>query len=215
VKATGDNVKLRATFPAPVVLVGVAIVNHNLAGAGSVVLVSGSGLNEAITVPANTGRQSNAPILDFSAALLAQRTSTTFDLEVAGGVLGNIAIGQIVLLTAIRDFRWNWGVKITPMRLVSRRATFGATHLQYDKRIRIYKITGRVDLQTEEAAMVFLEEEAEGENHPWIIWPVVAVGVCYYVKFDPGTFSWTWETFGFTAMPLEATEVSKGPPLFP
>jgi hypothetical protein len=215
-KATGTSATLRATFGANQVLVGVALVNHNWAGAASVAITSGSGLNEAITIPANVGGQCVNTILDFSTELLAQRTSTTFDIAVSTGVLGNVAIGEILLLTAIRDLRWSWGLKIKPRRLVKRAGdTFGGSVLQYNKRVLVHEITAVVDLQTEEAAMLAHEQEAQGEIFPWLVWPNTGDSRIHYVQFQPGTFERVFQSPGFTAMPIVAIELSQGPSLFP
>lgn len=214
-KATGTSATLRATFGSAQVLVGVVLVNHNLAGAGAVSIASGSGLSQPVPIAANSGGQCTNAVLDFSSASLGQRTSTTFDVAVSGGVLGNVAIGEIVLLTAIRDLTWIWGVTTRPKRLVKRQQTFGGTHLLYNKRVRVYTFSGQTDLQSEEAAMRVLEEEAQGEVLPWVLWPDRAVNQAHYVQFAPGTFAWTHQSFGFTDIPIEAEELSMGPPLFP
>lgn len=213
-KATGTSATIRATYGASQVLVGVALINHNLAGA-TVSITSGAGLSEAVAIGANSGGQCTPAFLDFSTALLAQRTSTTFNLVISGGALGNIAIGEVLLLTAIRDLTWIWGLTIRPKRLIQRQTTFGGTHLQYNKRVRVHVISAQTDLQSEEAAMRTLEEEAQGELLPWLIIPARAVNACYYVQFVPGTFAWTPQSDGFTDIPIEAEEVSAGPPLFP
>lgn len=214
-KAAGTSATLRATFGASQVLVGVAIINHNWAGASSVVITSGSGLNEAITVPANVGGQCVDCILDFSAELLAQRTSTTFDIAVSTGVLGNVAIGEILLLTAIRDLRWSWGLKVKPKRYVVKHPTFGMSALKYDKRVLVHEVTAMVDLQTEEADMLALEAEAKGEILPWLVWPKTTENRVHYVQFRPDTFERLFQSEGITQMPIHADEISKGPPLFP
>jgi hypothetical protein len=215
-KATGTSATIRATFGSAQVLVGVALINHNLAGAASVVITSGAGLNQVIPVAANAGGQCTHAILDFSAASSGQRTSTTFDIAVTTGVLGNVAIGEVLLLTAIRDLSWLWGLTVRIKRLVRRAGTtFGATDLQYNKRVRIRVIAAKTDAQTVEAEMRTLEEEAQGEVFPWLIWYDRTVNEAFYVKFQPGAFSWTPQSTGFTDIPIEAEELSSGPPLFP
>lgn len=215
-KATGTSATLRATFSGDVVLVGVGIANHNLAGASSVVITSADGLNEAISILPNVGGQRQDTLLDFSAASLAQRTSNIFDVAVTSTVLGNVAIGEILLLAAIRDLRWSWGLKIKPRRHVIRAGqTFGATRLQYNKRILVHDAIGQVDLQTEEAAMLALEAEAEGEIHPWGLWPDVTTPRFHYVQFAPDTFERLFASPGMTTMPIVVHELSAGPPLFP
>jgi len=215
-KATGTSATLRATFGASQVLVAVALINHNLAGATQVKITSGSGLDQVIPIPANSGGFCVNPILDFSAADAGQRTSTTFDLVMTTGALGNVAVGEVLLLTAIRDLPWNWGLTIRPKRLVTRAGqTFGGTSLQYNKRVRVHVVSGVIDLQTEEAATRLHEEEAQGEIVPWLIWPERVVNQVYYVQFLPGTFAWTPASPGSTTMPIDAEEVSAGPPLFP
>ena len=215
-KATGTSVTVRATFGAAQTLVGVALINHNLAGAASVAIQSGTGLNQAIAVAANSGGQCTNPVLDFSSASSGQRTSTTFDIVISTGVLGNIAIGEVLLLTSIRDLAWLWGLTFRPKRVVKRAGkTAGGTALQYNKRIRVRIVSAKVDAQTEEAAMRTLEEESQGEVFPWFLWPDRTVNEALYVMFAPGTFGWTPTSLGFTDMPLELEEVASGPPLFP
>lgn len=214
-KATGTSATIRATFGSAQVLVGVALINHNLAGATEVKITSGTGLDQVIAIGPNAGGQHTPAILDFSAAASGQRTSTTFDVVMTGGVLGNVALGEVVLLTAIRDLTWIWGFTARPKRLVKRQTTFGGTHLQYNKRIRVVTFSGQTDLQSEEAAMRVLEDEAQGEVFPWLLWPDRTVNHVHYVQFVPGTFSWSPQSFGFTTIPIEAEELSMGPPLFP
>lgn len=214
-KANQTTATVRATFGASQVLVGVAIVNHNLDGA-SVTITSGSGLSQTIAIEPNSGGQNSPTIKDFSSALLAQRTSTTFDIAVVSNVLGNVAIGEVLLLTAIRDLRWIWGLKFRPKRLVTRHTTFGGTHLQYDKRIRVLVMSGKIQLKTEETAMRTLEDEARGEVQPWLVWPErLTSNRVHFVKFVPGTFDWSPQSIGSTEITIEAEEMSQGPPLFP
>lgn len=214
-KATGTSVTIRATFGAPVVLKAVGLANHNVAGASVVKITSGAGLDQAIAVAANSGGQCVNPITDFSSASSGQRTSTTFDVVVATGVLGNIAIGEVLLLTEIRDLPWSWGVRIKPVRLVKRQTTFGGTHLQYNKRILAHRFSANIELQDDENAMRLLEMEAQGEVFPWVLWPDTTVNRWHLVQFEPGTFEWVWAMPAFTTIPIEALELSMGPPLFP
>lgn len=214
-KAAGTSATIRATFGSAQVLVGVALVNHNLAGATSVVIESGSGLNQAVSIAANSGGQHVPAILDFSAASSGQRTSTTFDIAMSGGVLGNVAVGEVLLLTALRDLPWSWGVRTKPLRLVKRQATFGGTHLQYNKRVLVHQFSGEIALTDDEASVRLLEMEAQGEMFPWLLWPDTDVNRCALVQFEPGTFEWAWAMPSFTTIPVEAVELSNGPPLFP
>lgn len=214
-KATGTSVTLRATFGSAQVLKGVALANHNGAGATTRKITSGSGLDQTIAIEANSGGQCVNPILDFSSASSGQRTSTTFDIELSGGVLGNIAIGEIVLLTELRDLPWSWGVRTKPQRLVKRQTTFGGTLLQYNKRVLVHRFSAEIELADDEAALRLLEMESQGEVFPWVLWPDTSVNRCHLVQFEPGTFEWVHAMPGFTTIPVEAVELSMGPPLFP
>jgi hypothetical protein len=213
--ATGTSVTVRATFGGSQVLVGVHIANHNLAGA-TVSITSGSGLNQSIPIAANSGGFCVNPFLDFSSASSGQRTSTTFDIVVTGGALGNIAIGEIELLTAIRDLKWVWGLRRRPVRLVTTPGnTWGGSRILYNKRIRVYEWTGQVKRQTEESAMTTLEDEAQGEVFNWTLWPDRAVNQGHSVYFKPGTFELIWRAPQLTEVPIDIREHSSGPPLFP
>ena len=218
-KATGTAVTVRATFSLSTVLEGVVLPpQHNLEGA-SVSITSATGLNLPITIPLNTGGQSNMAILDFKSALLAQRDSTQFNLVITGGLLGNIAIGEVLLIGdgGWRNLKWIWGLKWKPRRLVVTHSTFGAAHLTYNKRIRIREGRGLVKLKTEEAALRVLEEEAQGEVNPWLLVsePYTSPPQGYYGKFAPGSFEWSPKSIGSTEIPIEFHELSPGAPLFP
>lgn len=213
-KATGTSVTVRATFGAAQVLVGAAFVNHNLEGAG-VTVTSGSGLSQPVTIGANQGGQCTNAAINFETALLAQRTSTTFDAVITGGLLGPIAIGEILLLTAWRDLLWLWGLQIKPKRgIVQPGETFGGSLLQYDKGVRIREVSGKLEAASEEAAMIALEAEAKGSILPWLLWPNVATNEILYVKFARDTFATSPQSIGFTDTTLQLIEVSSGSPLF-
>jgi hypothetical protein len=216
-KATGTSVTVRATFSLSTVLTGIAIFNHNLEGA-SVTLTSATGLSIALTIPSNTGGQSNPIIRDFTASTLSQRDSTQFNLVITGGLLGNVAIGEVLLIGdgGWRELDWSWGLTWKPRRLVRTHMTFGASQLQYNKRIRIREGRGLVKRQTSEAAMRVLEEETQGEVHPWLVvaTPDTAPPEGYYVKFAPGSFEWRPTSPGSTEIPIHVVELSNGPPLF-
>lgn len=214
-KAGSTSATARATFGAPVTLVAIAILNHNLAGAASVVLTSGDGLSVSLTVPANVGGQSVHFLTDLTAEPVLERTSTTFDLAVTTNALGNVAIGEVLLLTAVRDLWVSWGQTLQPDRLVVDQRTFGATSLLYNKRILSHRFTGTVEPAEYEAEMRTLEAEAEGPVHPWLLWPDVTTSRCHYVKFGAGTFKVTRQAPGLSPIPFDLVEVSPGPPLFP
>jgi hypothetical protein len=213
-KATGTSVTARATFGSDVILVGVSIQNHNLAGA-TVSITSGSGLSQPIPTPANDYDDLwIGPWLDFSSALLVQRTSTQFNIVVTGGLLGPIAIGEVILITAFTDLNLKLGAKYQPTRLQIRHRTWGASHLQYDKRIRIRTAKGMLDLRSDEATMRRLEAEAIGGYHPFLFIPDEDVNEAWYVQLVPGSFSYSLQTHGVTQMPFEVQEISSGPRLY-
>lgn len=215
-KSTGTTATMRATFGVSQVLVGVAVINHNLAGATSVKILSGTGLNQTITIPANgADGQCVNPFLDFSAAASVQRTSTTFDIEVTTGVLGNLAIGEVLLLTARRDLRWIWGLTMTPDYLIQGPGdTFGGSLLQYDKKIRQRSWVGRTQLQAVEAEMNTLHQQAKSAIFPWLLIEDRNVNECAYVQFVRGSYKRTPRSIGSTEIAIEVRESSSGPPLF-
>lgn len=214
-KATGTSATLRATYGSPQTIVAIAILNHNLAGLSALAIQSGSGLNQALTVPPNAGGQCVPFIVDLSTLSSVQRTSTTFDLVVTTTVLGNVAIGEVLLLTSIRDLWVSWGQQTQPQRLVIDARTFGGSPLLYNKRVLVHRLTGQVEPSEYEATLRTLETEAEGSVHPWLVWPDVTVSRCHYVKFSPGTFRWTRQAPNLSTIPVDLEEMSAGPPLFP
>lgn len=220
-RLAGTSGTIRFTFGAGVELVGIAIVNHNLVGATVTLTNNGGGggiSGQAIAIAANgLDAQCTNAILDFTLLYSAtQRTATQWDVAISGAALGNVAIGEILLLTAIRDLRWMWGVTVRPTRaIVTPGTTFGESHLRYNKRIRRRRFSGKLQLQSEEAGMRLLEEEAQGEYFAWLLWPDIAVNDCWLVQFEPGSFQWAGRSIGSTEIPIEGSEVSSGPPLFP
>lgn len=215
-KANQATATVRRTFGSSQVLVGTLLANHNLAGASSVKIKSGSGLDQVITVPPNgADGQCVHCYLDFSAASSGQRTSTTFDLEVVGNALGNVAVGEWLLVTAWRDLRWIWGLTMTPDYLLQGPGeTFGGSLLQYDKRIRMRSWTGRTQLQAVEAEMNTLHQQAKSSLFAWVLIEDRNVNDWVPVQFVRGSYKRTPRSIGSTEISIEMRETSSGPPLF-
>lgn len=211
-KATGTSCTIRFTWSGDRVLVGIAIINHNLGGL-TLTLTNAAGLNQSVPIAANGADLLcvNAPF-DFSGLAAGVRTDDIWDLAISGAATP-VAIGEIQMLTALRDPRWNWGLKFEPERLiVSPGKTWGGARLKYDKRILLRKGMALVEYQSEEAMFRLLEQQAKGSYHNWLLIPDRDVNDCALVELV--AFSWQPISQGQTNIPINVIEVSSGPPLF-
>ncbi len=217
-KATGAAITYRFTWSGTQIIAAIAIINHNLDGA-TVTLTSGSGVNEAITIPDNTpGLYPTCvnPFHDLRAEYtVGQRTDDVWDLAITGGVLGNVAIGEVLFLTDLREMPLKWGLKLSPSRGVIRHKTFGGSLLQYNKRIQIRSCSASVDWEEDRALFRQLEQEASGQVVPFLFIPDEAENDAWYVQLSGDSFHERPTNPGIIEMPIEMVEVSPGPPLFP
>lgn len=213
-KANETTATLRLTFGGNVTPVGVALINHNLAGA-TVTLSNNAGtpLSTGITIPANTpDGQCLNPWLDLSA--LGNRTASQWNIAVSGASLA-VGIGEVWLVTALRDFNAIWGFEVKPTYLVTRHKTFGGTLLQHNKRVRMRRAMAQIDLDADRASLEQLHQECMGGIKPFLFIPDEAENDAWLATLMPESFATKFSSPEITHMPLSIEEVSSGPPLFP
>ena len=134
----------------------VAFINHNLAGA--TVTVGGV----SVTIPSRTadGQCVNAyKVLDLGAG-----TSTSI---VITGASANVAIGRIVLVSAIADLYWLYGLETYRRHPVNSIRTFGESENIYDKGLSIWGGRGLVNRETNRSTIEGLWAAAKGRVLPW------------------------------------------------
>ncbi len=217
-KSTGTAITYRFTWSGNQIIEAIAIINHNLDGA-TVTLSNAAGANEVLAIPDNTpGLYPNCTNAWYDLrelATLSQRTDDVWDLAITGGALGNVAIGEVLFITDLREMRLKWGLKLSPARSVIRHKTFGGSLLQYHKRVQVRSCAASVDLQSDQELWTQLEQEASGQVVPFLFIPDEAVNDAWYVQLQGDSFSQRPTNPGIIETPLEMVEVSPGPPLFP
>lgn len=212
-KLTGTSGTYRFTWSGNQVIEAIVVANHNLAGA-TVTLSNAAGVNQALTVPANSGGQSVAFWRDLTDDWsLAQRTDDIWDLAITGATAA-VAIGEVVFLTTTRELNWIWGVSFTPDWDIIQHRTFGRAKIQYDKRIVIHRMRGQVNLDENHDDLRALHSECRGPLKFLTIIPDEETNEAFLMAFAPNGFSWSPTDPGVTQMPMELEQVSNGPPLF-
>lgn len=214
-KSTTTGAVIVFTFGSARALKAIVAVNHNLAGI-TATLTNNNGLTPvSLVFPANGGDNNcrNA-WARFDSQAAGVRSATVWTLTIAGAA-ANVAIGEILLLTDIRDFDLVWGLKVKPRHKQSRPGqTFGGTHLKYDKRILIREMSGQVNLKEDEAILRQLEAESKGGYRFFTFIEDEAENDPILMELDLDTFEYANTNPGIAEMPIRATETSSGPPLF-
>lgn len=214
-KSSTDAATVVFTFSSPVALKAIAACNHNLAGRTGT-LTNNNGLSSvSLVFPSNDADglcvNAWARFDDQSASV---RSATVWTLTIPSGAL-NPAIGEILLLTEIREFRFRWGLKFKPRHLVSKPGTtFGGRHLKYDKQIRIWEFIGMVSLAEDEDSIRDLAISAKGIYHHWFFAPDEDVNEWWFVEWEEDAWETVIANVELRDMPVRGREVSSGPPLF-
>lgn len=212
-KLTGTSGTYRFTFSGNQILEGVVIAGHNLAGA-VVTLTCAAGVNQVIAIPANVGGQPVTAWIDLRESFTeAQRTDDIWDLAITGASAA-IGIGEVLLLTNLRELDWIWGPTITPEYDTVQHRTFGRARILYDKRILVHRMRGQVNLEADYSDLRALHAEARGPVNVFVIIPDEDTNEAFLMAFTPTGFSWSPTDPGITQMPMELEQVSNGPPLF-
>ncbi len=212
-KLTGTSGTFRFTWSGNQVIVGIVVANHNLAGA-TVTLSNAAGVNQALTVPAYSGRQSVSFWRDLRDDwTLAQRTDDVWDLAITGAATP-VAVGEVIFLTDLEPFNLIWGVTFTPEWDIIQHRTFGRSKIQYDKRIVIHKLRGQCNLDDDYATLRALHSECSGPLKFLTVIPDEDTNEAFLMAFTPTGFSFSPTDPGIMQMPIELEQVSNGPPLF-
>lgn len=183
-----------------------AIINHNLFGA-TVTLAAGGGFSQAITIPARgaDGQSINA-WLDLRDA--AGR-SGSWTLTITGAS-ANVAIGELVGVTAFRPLPFLLGVELAKKHPRIQHKTFYGHKLEYDRGIRIRRASGDLISDTDRQFVLDLWDATKGPLLPWLFIPDVDVNDAWLVQFTDEELSWRRDGPEHGAMRVVIEEMSSG-----
>jgi hypothetical protein len=215
-KATTTSTVITLTHSGSVTAVGFAIINHNLVGA-TVTLANGGGYSQAITIPARSsdGQCVNA-WRDMRAD--ANTAATVWTLTITGAS-ANVAIGELVMVTALRrvtwltivggteaSFRWHW-----PKRI---HRTFYGSRLVYDTGVRMRAASGESLTEADRALFLALAQSAKGASYGFLFIPDSSVNDAWFVVIpDMSEIVSGFQSATISRVQFAIEEVSSGLPL--
>jgi hypothetical protein len=211
-KATTTATVITITLDAAGEPDGLAIVNHNLAGA-TVVLANDAGFSEAIAIPART-RSGLCVNAWFDMRGLANRLSANWTLTITNALVV-VAIGRLVLIGSggLQPAPFLVTTPRTrPERFTTSLVTFYGHQLIYDKGVRQRTASGRVIEDTHRVIAETAWEAAAGTVLPFLFLPDNEVNDAWWVRF--AALEWTQHTPDISPTELTVKELPPGPHLY-
>lgn len=186
------------------------------------VLTTNTGLNVSAPAPVMTrNRIPKTLVLDFSSALLAQRTATTWTLTITGNV-ANVVFGGVIAIYGpkgqLQDTNFMFGsIEKKTAAVLETKNTYLTRYRQVLRtQERVITIL-RIMSQVEEAKFSGWYDANFGMGYPSLLWPYPAENDAYF-----GTWPVTYERSVWESNPLqgrlyqvtlEFSELSKGQPV--
>jgi hypothetical protein len=206
-KTTGNTATIRATFSSMTVQ-GVGLIHTNRPGA-SVTVTSSGGLNTTLTIP--SAGEDSLPINGFKdvTGLAGTTGITTLDFAIPAGT-GNVAIGEVVIVSSLSTMSIVWGVSHADVHPIIEHRTEYDVSLIYDLGIRYRTFEGRVVLESERAAITSLFRTCKGRVTPFFFVLDSDANDACLVRFKNTVLPWTRVQPRNSEAPIELEEVSAG-----
>lgn len=211
-KATTTSTVITMTHSGNVTAAGFAIINHNLVGA-TVTLANPAGYSQTITIPARTsdGQCVNA-FRDMRSD--ANRTDDVWTLTITGAS-ANVAIGELVMVSSLRDLNWIWGNGNGPELDYehphkSPGVTFYGKKIRYDTGVRIRSARGTIKRDTDRSTLLSLAQSSKGQITPWLFVPDVAVNDAWWVCLSEDSFRYVRQMQNVSGASIAFREESMG-----
>lgn len=214
-KATTGTATIRFTFGGATVLVAIAMFNHNLHGLTPTWTNNGGMATQNFPVPTVPEDLLGInPWLDLRG--VAGTSATQWNLVISGAP-NAVAIGDIALLTALRDLKVPWQYKHKEHHPTIIHRTEKEKRLIFPHSVRTRMFSGEAIRFEDRAAVRSLRRSAQGAYKPWVFIPDSAVNDALLVQFaDDDTGEETYEyvdparTTGIVRMPVSLEEVQSG-----
>jgi hypothetical protein len=221
-KATTTGTVITITFTGDKALKAVALINtSNLTGA-TITLANPAGLSQAITYPARTGDgQAVHPWIDLRS--VANATDDVWTITISGAA-ADVAIGEIVAVTSLRQLNWRWGGTSGPDLSFKwptiRHKTFAGSKLVYRRGTRQRSARGVCERETDRASLLILHQMSQHPSYandqgeiPFLFIPDAAVNDAWYVALDEDEMRWIRQMQNRSETAIAFTEVNCGPTL--
>jgi hypothetical protein len=206
-KTTAATATIRATFSSMTVQ-GVAIINHNRPST-SVTLSSSGGLSSTLALPANgDDGYSIAGFKDLT-GLAGTTGITTLDFAIPTGS-GNVAIGEIVIISSLSTMDVTWGVSHAEVHPIIEHRTEYDVSLIYDLGCRYRVLSAPIVRESERAAITALHRACKGRVTPFLFVLDSAVNDPMLVRFKDIALPWERVGPNHSRTTIELEEVSSG-----
>jgi hypothetical protein len=214
-KGTSGTITIRFTFGVAQLLAAIALINHNLHGMTLTVTNNAGMASQNLVVPAvpEDGLSKN-PWLDLRA--VSSTTATQWNIAISGAA-SNVAIGEIVLLSALRELNIRWDYSYKELHPAVQHRTEYGKRLQYGLGVRTRLFSGEALLYQDRNAIRTLRRAAKGTLLPWLFIPDEDENDALLAQFadgDDGSEEYQWVhpdlSGGIVDMPVAVEEVQSG-----
>lgn len=204
------------TFPAPVEIVGAAIIYHNFEEGLDVTIEAGAGspmsFSQAIDIPASFENDwTISPWVLFD----SPQTFDTWRLSINEANYLNPSVGRLLLLTALRDLENDvrWGVVEDEEQGQIEHATEGKVETLYELFGPRRSFLGELALSNDKAnQLITLHRSARNRILPWLLIPDEGINDAWFVRFQEPRWSRTREMVEHNIFPFRVQELSRGLP---
>jgi len=203
-------------FPAPVEIVGAAIIYHNFEEGLDVTIEAGTGsplsFSQAIDIPASFENDwAISPWVLFD----SPQTFDTWRLSVNEDNYLAPMVGRFLLLTALRDLDNDvrWGVVEEEEQGQVEHRTEGAVETLYELWGPRRSFLGELALLNSAANnLITLHRSARNRILPWLLIPDEGINDAWFVRFQEAKWSRTREMIEHNIFPFRVQELSRGLP---
>jgi hypothetical protein len=216
-KATATSTVITITLSGSTTLKGFALINTNLAGA-TCTLTNTASYSQVITTPARTA-DGNCVHGWRDMRSDANPTATVWTLTITGAS-ANVAIGEIVAVTNLRDLNWRWqtgGPELAHAWDAIIHRTFYGSRLKYNKRILIRSGRGTAVRDTDRSTLLGLAQACQSSSYdnangevPFLFIPDSAVNDAWFVHLTDSSLRWIKVQQNSSDTSIDLTEVSSG-----
>lgn len=195
--------------------VAAALINHTI-DAGSTVVLSANAGGFTIPIPIPTHHEDGWSVSPFVIFPSAQPYDDWI-LTISTPNSVPIAVGRLMLLTAIRDLENDvrWGVEEAEEHAIIVQPTELGVETIYELGGKQRAFSGELALRDTTGtaqSLITLMRSAHGRVYPWLLIPDVDVNDAWLVRFDENRWSRVRENPNHNIFPFRVKEVARGLP---
>lgn len=208
-KATGTSCTITFTYGGAQRWQAFALITHNLPGATVTLTNNGGMASQPVTIPSDAeDGLSVDPFLDLRD--VAGNSATVWTLTITGAA-ANVAIGEVLAASTLRQLPIRWNVVEGEDIPVRRNVTAFGVSLVYHLGIRTRRLAGTLIHHKSRADLLTLKRGALGLGRGVLVIPDLLVNDALFMRHASTDNEWTRIAPGLTQMSIALEEVGRGP----